>query len=140
MPLYGITSNKKIAPANKQKIANLFTTAHCSIMIAPEQFVHVIFSDGIPLIDNKSLYVHANVRVGRSKKQIDELCKAVTKGCADILQIEEDKIHIHLMEIPGKWAMEGGHVMPDPGEEDEWMEKVTKALAERENESISETV
>lgn len=37
------------------------------------------------------------------------------------------------MEIQGKWAMEGGFVMPDPGEEDEWMDKVTKALAERES-------
>ena len=36
------------------------------------------------------------------------------------------------MEIDGKWAMEGGFVMPSPGEEDEWMEKVLKALAERE--------
>ena len=27
--------------------------------------------------------------------------------------------------------MEGGFVMPSPGEEDEWMEKVTKALAEK---------
>ena len=35
------------------------------------------------------------------------------------------------MEISGKWAMEGGFVMPDPGEEDEWMQKVTAALEER---------
>jgi phenylpyruvate tautomerase PptA (4-oxalocrotonate tautomerase family) len=133
MPLYGLTSSKKISNANKQKIANLFTDAHCSIMIAPEQFVHVIFSEGIPLIANKSLYVHANVRLGRSETQMNQLCQAIIKGCAEILQIKEDKIHINLMEIPGKWAMEGGHVMPDPGEEDEWMEKVTNALANRKS-------
>lgn len=133
MPLYSITSYKKITSANKQKIANLFTDAHCSIMIAPEQFVHVIFSDGIPINGNKSLYIHANVRLGRTQAQIDQLCEAVTTGCAKILKVPEDKIHINLMEISGKWAMEGGFVMPDPGEEDEWMEKVTKALAERES-------
>jgi len=32
--------------------------------------------------------------------------------------------------------MEGGFVMPDPGEEEEWMEKVTKALGERENVTV----
>lgn len=133
MPLYGLTSHKKISDANKQKLADLFTDAHCSIMIAPEQFVHVIFSDGVPLLENKSLYVHANVRKGRAQAQIDKLCEMVTKGSAEILQVSEDKIHINLMEISGKWAMEGGFVMPDPGEEDEWMEKVTKALAERES-------
>ena len=133
MPIYSLTSNKKISGTNKQKLANLFTDAHCSIMIAPEQFVHVLFSDGIPIKDNKSLYIHANVRKGRAQAQITKLCETVIKGCAEILQVKEDKIHINLMEISGKWAMEGGFVMPDPGEEEEWMEKVTKALGEREN-------
>ena len=132
MPLYGLTSNKYLSTATKQKLANLFTDAHCSLMIAPEQFVHVVFFEGIPLIENKSLYVHANVRLGRTQNQIDQLCEAVTKGCSEILKVSEDKIHINLMEIDGKWAMEGGFVMPSPGEEDEWMEKVTKALSDRE--------
>ena len=70
---------------------------------------------------------------GRSQSQIDKVCEAFTAGCAKILHVAEDKIHINLMEIDGKWAMEGGFVMPSPGEEDEWMEKVTKALAERES-------
>lgn len=133
MPLYGLTSRKYLSATEKQELVDLFTEAHCSIMIAPEQFVHVIFFEGIPIIENKSLYIHANVRLGRSQSQIDKVCEAFKKGCAKILQVSEDKIHINLMEIPGKWAMEGGFVMPDPGEEDEWMEKVTKALEERQH-------
>ena len=131
MPLYGLTSRKYLSATEKQELVDLFTEAHCSIMIAPEQFVHVIFFEGIPIIENKSLYIHANVRLGRSQSQIDKVCEAFKKGCAKILQVNEDKIHINLMEIDGKWAMEGGFVMPSPGEEDEWMEKVTKALEER---------
>ena len=100
-------------------------------MVAPEQFVHVVFFEGIPLLENKSLYIHANVRLGRSQAQIDKVCEAFMTGCANILQVPEDKIYINLMEIDGKWAMEGGYVMPSLGEEDEWMEKVNKALAER---------
>ena len=136
MPLYGLTSRKKLSLDKRKKLANLFTDAHCSIMIAPEQFVHVIFSDGLPLLNGKALYIHANVRKGRAQSQIDKLCDVVTKGSAEILGVKEDKVHINLMEISGKWAMEGGFVMPDPGEEDEWMEKVTKALSEREKETI----
>ena len=100
-------------------------------MVAPEQFVHVVFFEGIPLLENKSLYIHANVRLGRSQAQIDKVCEAFMTGSANILHVPEDKIYINLMEIDGKWAMEGGFVMPSPGEEDEWMEKVNKALAER---------
>ena len=133
MPLYSLTSNNYLSSETKQKLVDLFTDAHCSIMIAPEQFVHVVFFEGIPLMKNKSLYIHANVRLGRTQDQIDKVCKAFKEGTSKILKVSEDKIHINLMEIDGKWAMEGGFVMPSPGEEDEWMEKVTLALSEREN-------
>ena len=136
MPVYSLTSDKKISAANKQKLVDLFTDAHCSIMIAPEQFVHVIFSDGVPLIDNKSLYIHANVRKGRDQNQIDRLCETLTTECSNILQVEAGKIHINLLEIEAQWVMEGGYVMPKPGEENEWMDKVTKALAKRESKAI----
>ena len=43
MPLYGLTSSKNLTPATKQELVDLFTEAHCRIMIAPEQFVHVVF-------------------------------------------------------------------------------------------------
>ena len=132
MPVYSLTTNKPIAPHHKRALVDLVTDTHCSIMIAPEQFVHVLFSDGIPLFDGHHLYIHANVRYGRSQNQIDQMCETLTQGCAKILGIESNKIYINLLEIQGKWAMEGGHVMPDPGEEDEWMQKVTKALAQRE--------
>ena len=136
MPLYSLTSPKKLSPATKQKLVDLFTDAHCSIMVAPEQFVHVVFFEGIPVLKNKRLYIHANVRLGRSQEQIDQVCEAFKSGCADILQVKEEDIHINLMEIDGKWAMEGGFVMPSPGEEDEWMEKVNQALAERESQTV----
>ena len=132
MPVYSLTSNKKISDVNKQKLVDLFTDAHCSIMIAPAQFVHVVFSDGFPITKNKALYIHANVRKGRAKDQIEKLCKTLIMECAKILQVEEDEIYVNLLEIEGKWAMEGGFVMPDPGEEEEWMDKVTNALAKRE--------
>lgn len=135
MPLYSLTSPKKLSSSVKQKLVDLFTDAHCSIMVAPEQFVHVVFFEGIPLLKNKRLYIHANVRLGRSQEQIDKVCEAFTKGCAEILEAKEDDIHINLMEIDGKWAMEGGFVMPSPGEEDAWMEKVTQALAERKKQT-----
>lgn len=133
MPVYSLTSNKKISATNKQKLVDLFTDAHCNIMIAPEQFVHVLFSDGIPIRDNKYLYIHANVRKGREQRKIEKLCKTLTTECANILNVKETEIYINLLEIEAKWIMEGGYVMPSPGEEDEWMEKVTNALSEREN-------
>ncbi len=133
MPVYSLTSHKRLSDTVKQTLVNLFTEAHCRIMVAPEQFVHVLFSDGIPLIEDKELYIHANVRAGRTEAAVEKLRTTFTDQCAQILQIAENKIHINLLEIQAKWVMEGGFVMPDPGEEDEWMDMVTRALAERED-------
>lgn len=138
MPVYSLTSRKNLADDKKQQLVNLFTDAHCSIMVAPEQFVHVLFSDGIPIFDRKSLYIHANVRAGRAQETIEKMKTTLIEGCAKILKVKESKIHINLLEIQAKWIMEGGYVMPDPGEEDEWMEKVTRDLAERESSLVQE--
>lgn len=132
MPVYSLTSKKKIKDADKLKLANLFTDTHCGLTGAPEQFVHVLFSDGIPLFKGKTLYIHANIRHGRTPEKIQELKDTLVNKSAEILNVEAKKVHINLLEIHANWVMEGGFVMPKPGEEDEWMEKVTHALAERE--------
>ncbi len=125
MPVYSFTTNNTISENKKQQLVDLVTDAHCSIMVAPEQFVHVLFMDGIPIFDNKSLYIHANVRAGRQQTAIDKLHKILTTQSAEILQVETDQVYLNLIEIQAKWVMEGGFLMPEPGEEDEWMEKVT---------------
>ena len=137
MPVYSLTSKEVIPVKQKQQLVDLFTDTHCNIMIAPEQFVHVLFSDGIPITNQYKLYIHANVRKGRAQDKIDLLVETLKNKCAEILRIPKEKVHVNLLEINAKWIMEGGHVMPDPGEEDEWMAKVTKALEEREKQSIS---
>ncbi|MEO1652934.1 MAG: hypothetical protein AAFU64_05275 [Bacteroidota bacterium] len=135
MPVYSLTTPATLSDHKKQQLVDLFTDAHCGIMVAPEQFVHILFMDGVPIFDNKALYVHANVRAGRNDGTIEQLKKTVIAGAAKILEVDASRIHINLLEIQAKWVMEGGYVMPDPGEEDAWMEKVTQALEERETAS-----
>ena len=134
MPVYSLTSRKKINDTNKQKLANLFTDTHCGLTGAPEQFVHVFFSDGIPISGGKDLYIHANVRAGRTKETVAELAKQLVEKSAAIIGLPASQVKINLMEIQPKWCMEGGYIMPEPGEEDEWFEKVYAALEEREKE------
>lgn len=136
MPVYSLTSKDKINDTRKEALANLFTDVHCGLTGAPEQFVHVLFSDGIPITGGKDLYIHANVRAGRTKETVAELSKQLVEKSAAILQVSTSQVKINLMEIQPKWCMEGGYIMPEPGEEDEWFEKVNAALAEREKELV----
>ena len=135
MPVYSITSHHTISDADKRRLVDLFTDTHCGLTGAPEQFVHVIFSDGIPIEGGRELYIHANVRWGRTPETVETLRETLVGGSAEILGLPVEKVRINLLEIQAKWIMEGGHVMPDPGEEDEWMAKVTAALAERDQAS-----
>ena len=131
MPVYSITSHEPISKDKKKKLVDLVTTTHCSIMVAPEQFVHVLFMDGVPLFEDKYLYIHANVRAGRSFSTIEQMKHTLISESAKILDINLSMIHLNLIEIQARWVMEGGYVMPEPGEEEEWMAKVTKMLAEQ---------
>ena len=132
MPVYSITSNKTLPDHSKRQLVDLITDTHCGMTGAPEQFVHVIFSDGIPITGGHELYIHANVRAGRHDVTKQNLRNTLITGSATILQTAPDRIKINLMEIQAKWVMEGGFVMPEPGEEDEWFKKVHAALAKRQ--------
>jgi len=132
MPVYSLSSNKKLNDSVKLKLANLLTDTHCGITGAPEQFVHVFFSDGVPIKENGSLYIHANVRKGRNTETIEKLRDTLVSKSAEIIGVDANRVMINLLEIESKWIMEGGFVMPEPGEEEEWMEKVKKILAVRD--------
>lgn len=132
MPVYSLTSHKTISDTNKSELVHLFTDTHCGLTGAPEQFVHLLFADGRPLAGGNELHIHANVRTGRTPETVETLRDTLVNKSAEILNITPELVGITLLEIQAKWIMEGGYVMPDPGEEDEWMEKVTAALAQRE--------
>ena len=138
MPVYSLTTPQTLNDTLKEKLANMFTDVHCGLTGAPEQFVHVLFSDGIPIAGGKQLYVHANIRDGRTPETVEAVRNDLATRSAEILNIDPSLVWVNLLEISAKWAMEGGYVMPGPGEEDEWMEKVTAALAEREKENAAQ--
>ena len=131
MPLYSLSSKETIKEEEKLKLVNAITDIHCGLTGAPEQFVHVIFSDGIPITSGKKLYLQLNVRAGRNETLIKEMKRQLTMQSAQILKVYPDSILINLLEIEASWVMEGGFVMPEPGEEEEWMEKVELALSKR---------
>lgn len=131
MPVYSLTSRCFIQESKKLELVNLFTDTHCGITGAPEQFVHVLFSDGIPIDGGNELYIHANVRHGRASETVQQLRDQLVNGSAKILDLAPAQVRINLLELRASWIMEGGHVMPEPGEEDAWFDKVNAALAAR---------
>ncbi len=123
MPLYICSSRKNaLDDKAKQEIAKSITNIHCSVTGAPASFVHAFFfedSRQFPLND-KELIVRGTIRRGRSDQQKTEIKQAVNAALVKHSNADEHQVESLIRETPASWVMEGGEIMPEPGEEDEW--------------------
>ncbi|MEO1434083.1 MAG: 4-oxalocrotonate tautomerase [Bacteroidota bacterium] len=128
MPVYSITTKAPLHKVDKEKLVHAITDLHCGLTGAPEQFVHVLFSDGIPLMEGIEVYVHANTRANRPKELVEKVGNRLIADTAAALNLAKEQVQIKLLEIQASWIMEGGKIMPEPGEEGPWMEEMKREL------------
>lgn len=119
MPLYTVSATANVPAQHKQALAQLIVDIHCAYTGAPETFVNVIYWEKFPLKTGIKFHLLATVRKGRSKALNDELYKDMHAKTCKLLNISNDELDLDLVEVPAIWVMEGGHVLPDPGEEDQ---------------------
>lgn len=117
MPLYVCG-----APANvlddqqRQRIATAITRIHCEVTGAPATFAHVVFDE------SKTEYsVFGTIRAGRSEDTKDELKRQMARAVAETTGISADTVSVFTVDVPASWVMEGGALLPEPGEEDDWL-------------------
>ena len=125
MPLYNISSRTRLPDDVKQKVARKVVDVHCNLTGAPETFVNVIFYENVPLRPEVLHNIGANVRKGRTQEMNAELMSEMVEQVAELLVIPTRSIEITLFEVPAQWVMEGGEVLPEPGEEEncEWLKE-----------------
>ena len=63
------------------------------------------------------------IRWGRTDEQKARIVSDLTTSIAGILDLGENEVGVTTVDIPSKWNMEGGAIMPEPGEEEAWMAK-----------------
>lgn len=126
MPLYLCNSRPGSVPeAAKAKIADDITRIHCEITNAPPTFVHVFFfeDDANTPVDAgaPSISLHGNIRKGRTQEQRQQLVLEMRQAANAHTGIAMDDIAMTAAEIPASWVMEGGDILPEPGEEEAWL-------------------
>ena len=123
MPLYICnTKSGALTDTAKQKIAQAITDIHCSVTGAPPIFVHAVFFEEaaqFPLED-KSLFVRGTIRKGRSEEQKNKIADAIRSALENLGNVPFAETGAIIRETPASWVLEGGEIMPEPGEEDEW--------------------
>ncbi|MCV2883412.1 hypothetical protein OE749_01705 [Aestuariibacter sp. AA17] len=122
MPLYTVTTKQALDAPSKQRIVNGITDTHCAVTLAPAMFVQVIFSFGIELRKGCKAHVLGSIRSGRSDDVKARLKTAFAKHIAEAMSINADLVQTELLDVPANCVIEGGAIMPEPGEEAAWLE------------------
>lgn len=117
MPLYICgTPPNALDDRQRQRIAAAITRIHCDLTGAPPTFAHVVFDE------SKGEYsVFGTIRAGRTDAVKSDLRRQMAAAVAETVGIGADEVAVLTTDVPASWVMEGGALLPEPGEEDAWL-------------------
>jgi phenylpyruvate tautomerase PptA (4-oxalocrotonate tautomerase family) len=129
MPIYRCTvPQASVTSEQKAEIAREITRIHCELTSGtPAGFVHVIFeevqsgnrfSGGEP--SSKALIV-GRIRAGRSGEVKAKLLLGISEAWKRVTGQPERDILVAVQDVPARDVVEGGWVLPEPGQEDAWL-------------------
>ena len=117
----------------RQEIALAFTDIHCGSTGAPRSFVSVTFletPEGETHEHGQGFYLDGGNRAGRSEEVKQQLLSDLTNAFARVAGVSPTDIPGRITENPASWTMEGGFVLPEPGQEGpEWYAAAEAAAA-----------
>ena len=131
MPLYiCVAPGGSIPDTGKQQISRSITRIHCEVTNAPPTFVHALFFDREqvsalgPLWKDVSpgrpYQVLGGIRAGRTDEQKERLVSGIRDSMAEVLGVGVEQAAVATADSESRWTMEGGHMIPEPGEEEPW--------------------
>ena len=126
MPLYRFAVREGLSSESQRgQIAKEVVRVHCGVTGAPPSFVHAIFQEQpqADLPDGLAAFVLGSIRWGRTDEQKAEIVSELTRSVCGALGLEESEIRVVTADIPSRWNMEGGELLPEPGEEEAWLKR-----------------
>lgn len=130
MPIYRFKVPSGSVPfEQREKIAIDVTDIHCGQTLAPRHFVHVFFDERPEEAEPDyptRYYLDAINRAGRPQEVKDKLLNELLGSFIAHTGVARSEVSGRIGETPASWAMEGGQVLPEPGQESaEWYAEVT---------------
>ena len=108
----------------RRQVAKAFTDIHCGSTGAPRSFVHVEFAEGSRGADapaGERYFLDGFNRAGRPEEVKQALLSDLLDSFVSITGVDKSEVGGRINEGPASWSMEGGMVLPEPGEEtEEW--------------------
>lgn len=124
MPLYLFNAPKGVlTDAAKAAIAADSTRIYCEVTGAPALYVNAFFFEELPMVplQGRDVFIRAGTCKGWSQQQKDLIAERLTASKARHAGIDLGDIGISFHDTPARWAMEGGDIVAEPGEDAAWL-------------------
>ena len=136
MPFYRCLIPKdSLSYDQREQIAVAFTDVHCANSTAPRSFVQVASletdrtgevrdSHGHGMMRYSTPYfIAGGNRAGRPPEVKGRILEGLIDRFSAIADVSRDRVSAQISEAPASWTMEAGRILPEPGEEFEWVEQ-----------------
>jgi phenylpyruvate tautomerase PptA (4-oxalocrotonate tautomerase family) len=128
MPVYTCTTTTSTLTADiKGALAHEIARIHADINHVPSTYVNVIFhelpaggiyTDGVPA---NPVLVNGWVRSGHPEDKTSRLAMEIAAAVSRIANIDVDRVMMVIQNSPARFAVEGGRILPEPGQEQAWI-------------------
>jgi phenylpyruvate tautomerase PptA (4-oxalocrotonate tautomerase family) len=128
VPIYSCTTNQSTLSADTKKaLAGEIATIHSEINHVPSTYVNVVFhelpadsvyTDGVPA---SPVLISGWIREGHPKTEVTHLATEIASAVTGIAGVPAERILVVFVSSPASFAVEGGRVLPEPGEEAAWI-------------------
>ena len=129
MPIYHCTSQGGLlADSTRENIAKEITRIHCDATGAPASFVNVLFhetQEGRYFVEGQRSghsIVFGAIRKGRTVETRQAMLKEFSQMWTRLTGQPEGEVLVTLIEVPSENMIEGGRIMPEPGQEQAWLD------------------
>src|SRR6202162_31557 len=127
VPIYTLTTTVSTLNTQvKAALAGEIGRIHSSINHVPSTYVNVVFhelpaggiyTDGVPA---NPVLVNGWVRSGHPEDKTTRLATEIAAAAPRIANIDADRVLMVFQNSPARFAVEGGRILPEPGQEQAW--------------------
>ncbi len=134
MPFYEcFVPEGTLSADQKAGIAKEITRIHCEVTGAPESFVTVVFHSvqrGILFTagePSSAVRIRGSIRAGRSPEAKARLLTELSEMWKRTTGLSDKDLTAGLVEVPAKNSVRSGRLVPEPGQEAEWLAAASHA-------------
>lgn len=124
MPLYEChTTQGTLNAQQRSALAESITAIHCKETGAPAGYVHVLFTEleaGNSFTAGKRAtpaIIRGQIRAGRPQAIRHAIIGQVSDAYIATTGADPHAVIVAVVDVPASWVMEGGQIMPEPGQE-----------------------